>query len=80
MMTEDEARKIAKEAAKEALHDMLVALGVDPEDELENQKDFAFVRDWRLSSQAVKRQGLAAAVGVIVIGVLGLVWLAIKGG
>ncbi len=79
-MTEDEARSIAKVAAKEALSEMLITLGVDPEEPTEMQKDMAFVRSWRESSEAVKRQGLLTAIGILVAGVLGLIWLAIKGG
>lgn len=79
-ITEAEARKIAKEAAAEALHGMLIRLGIDPTDELENQKDFAFVRDVRTSAATVKRQGLMVAVGIIVAGILGLIWMAMRGG
>ena len=79
-MTHDEAHAIAKSAAKEALHEMFLALGVDTEDATEVQKDMAFIRSWRESSEAVKRQGMIAAIGVIVIGLLGLIWTALKGG
>lgn len=79
-MTHDEAHSIAKAAAKEALHEMFMALGVDTDDATEVQKDMAFIRNWRESSEAVKRQGMIAAIGVIVIGLLGLIWTALKGG
>jgi hypothetical protein len=79
-MTEDEARSIAKVAAKEALSEMLITLGVDPDEPTEMQKDMAFVRSLRESSEAVKRQGLLTAIGILVAGVLGLIWLAVKGG
>lgn len=79
-MTHDEAHSIAKAAAKEALHEMFMALGVDTNDATEVQKDMAFIRQWRESSEAVKRRAMIAAIGVIVIGLLGLIWTALKGG
>lgn len=79
-MTEDEAKSIAKAAATEAVHEAFQRLGVDIEDWTEVQRDMAFIRSWRESSEAVKRQGLLTAIGILVAGVLGLVWLALKGG
>ena len=74
-MTDAEVRAIAKAVA----HEMLEALGFDPDDKGASQKDMAFLRAWRESTNAVKRQGLVTAVGVIMIALLGLIWLAIKG-
>jgi hypothetical protein len=74
-VTENEVRAIAKVTVEETM----LYLGVDVEDPTEVQKDMAFLRNWRESTQAVKRQGLIAAVGVLVLGVLGLIWSALKG-
>lgn len=80
-MTEDEAKSIAKAAATEAVHEAFQRLGVDIDDWTEVQRDMAFIRSWRESSEAVKRQGLLTAIGIVVAGVLGLIWLALsKGG
>lgn len=79
-MTEDEAKSIAKAAATEAVHEAFQRLGVDIDDWTEVQRDMAFIRSWRESSEAVKRQGLLTAIGIVVAGVLGLVWLALRGG
>lgn len=73
--TDDEIRAIVKATVAETL----VKLGVDIEDPLEVQADFRHLRSWRQSSDTIKRQGLVTAVGVLVIGVLGLIWAAIKG-
>lgn len=73
-MTRDELKDLAKETA----HEVLRGLGVDVDEPLEFQKDMAHVRDWRKSSEAVKRSGLLAAVGVLVTGTLGALWLGIK--
>ena len=77
-LTPDEARTIARAAAKEAVHETLELLGMDVNDPREAQRDFAFVRSWRTSSEAVKRQGLLAAVTVLIAGILGLIWMAVK--
>lgn len=84
MVTDEEARALAKvaaqTAAREVLHELFVTLGVDIDDPTEVQKDFAFVRNWRVSADAIKRQGMLAAIGVVVVGLLGLIWTALKGG
>jgi len=73
-MTRDELKDLAKETA----HEVLRGLGVDVDEPLEFQKDMAHVREWRKSSAAVKSAGLLAAVGVLVTGTLGALWLGIK--
>ena len=37
------------------------------------------LRAWRGSVETVKRQSLLSAVGLMTAGILGLVWVAIKG-
>ena len=78
-MTEEEARAIAKAAAGEAVDEAFRRLGVDMADWKEIQRDFAFVRNWRLSGEAIKRQGIVVAVGIVVTGLLALVWTALRG-
>jgi hypothetical protein len=43
------------------------------------QKDMAHLRAWRESVATVKQQSLVTAVGILVAGALGLLWLAFKG-
>ena len=74
-MTEAEIRRIVAETVDQTL----TRLGVDTEDPLEFQRDLQHLREWRKSVATVKRQSLVTAVGVITIGILGLIWLAIKG-
>jgi hypothetical protein len=78
-LTAEEVKHIASQAVSETL----LALGVntkDPDDFIEMQKDFAHVRAWRQSVETVKTRGLTAAIVIIVTGVLGAVWMAIRGG
>lgn len=74
-MTEAEVKRIVAESVDQTL----TRLGVDVTDPLEFQKDMAHLRAWRESVATVKKQGLITAVGIVVAGIIGLVWLAIKG-
>ena len=78
-MTPDEVRVVARAAAKEAVHETLQLLGMDPDDPTEAQRDQNFLRSWRLSTDAVKRQSMTTIIIVVVSGILGLIWLAVKG-
>ena len=77
-MTEDEIRDIARTAAREAVHELMISLGADvsnPAAKIEMQKDFQSLREWRQSMQAVRRHGLLTAAGVVVVGVLGVLYM-----
>jgi len=74
-MTEAEIRRIVSETVDQTL----TRLGVDTADPLEFQKDMQHLRQWRESIATVKRQSLVTAIGIITAGVLGLIWLALKG-
>ena len=74
-MTEHEIQVIVAGAVSETL----LKLGIDAKNPTEMQADMRHLREWRQSVNTVKRQGLITAVGVITAGILGLIWLAIKG-
>ena len=82
-MNEHEIRAIvddvAKKAAKEAVKEIFLTLGIRTDDALEVQADMQHLREWRQAGQTIKKQGIVTAVGIITAGVLGLIWLAIKG-
>ncbi len=75
-MTDDEIKRVVAQTVAETL----LKLGIDAEDPLEFQADMQHLRQWRQSVATVKRQGLMTAVGILTAGVLGLIWVAIKGG
>lgn len=64
---------------REAVHETLIALGIDPDDHQATQRDMAFLRSWRESTETVKRQGIVTATGVIVVAFLGLLYWIVKG-
>ena len=74
-MTEAEIRKIVAETVAETL----TRMGIPADDPIEVQKDMAHLRAWRESVATVKRQGIITAVGILTAGLLGILWLAIKG-
>ena len=75
-MTDEEARKVAREAVRETLQ----LIGLDVSNPGDLQRDFQFIRSWRVSSEAVKRQSIMTAIGIITAGVCGLIYMAFKGG
>lgn len=74
-MTEAEIRKIVAETVAETL----TRMGIPADDPIEVQKDMQHLRAWRESVSTVKRQGLITAVGILTAGILGLIWMAVKG-
>ncbi|MBI2718150.1 MAG: hypothetical protein HYX36_05225 [Rhizobiales bacterium] len=77
-MTDDEIRDIARTVAREVVHEMMLTMGVDaskPAGLIEMQKDFQSLREWRRSMESVRRHSLLTAVGVIVVGVLAIIWM-----
>ena len=71
--------KAAKEAATEAVREVFLSLGIKLDDAIEVQADMRHLRSWRQSVEKVKTQSLMSAVIVITTGVLGLIWIAVKG-
>lgn len=92
-MTPEEVEAIARQAAQEALASFaaevqeaadkgvtaaLERVGIDPDDPTAVQRDLAFLRDWRTTTAGMRRKGIMTAVGVIVVGALGALWLGFK--
>lgn len=77
-MTDEQLKALIKEsasaAAEEAVKQMFMQLGIDHSNPIEMQADMRYLRDWRTSTATVRRQGLMVAIGIIVTGVLGLIW------
>ncbi len=73
-----EIHQIAQEAAKATVKEFFLALGVnaeDPDAVIAMQKDMAHLRTWREASETVKSMSLRTAVGVIVSGALGMLYV-----
>lgn len=77
-MTREEADAIADAAVKRTF----LTLGMDitdPEAIIKVQADFQHLRLWRESTEAVKRKALLTAVGVIITGAIGYLFLVFRG-
>lgn len=71
--------EVADEAARRAINDVFVALGMDHQDPIQMQKDMAWVRDTRVTMEKVGARATMTIVGVIVVGVCLAVWKAMGG-
>ncbi len=74
-LTEQEVKIIIKATVK----DTLTQLGVDNENPIEMQKDFQHLRDWRETTEAVKRKSLLTVISLLATGAVTAVVMAIKG-
>lgn len=74
ILTESQIRRIIKESVSETL----VSFGINPKDPVELQKDFSFLREWRMTTDTAKKRGLLTVIGIIVAGGLSLLWLGFK--
>lgn len=79
-MTESEIDKLCQRVAEKTVNDTLLKLGMSIGDPIEFQKDMAFLRSWRQSSDSVKRQGFITMTIVLTTGFLGLLYTFFKGG
>lgn len=78
--TEQDAltRVIAKEAAKEAVDELMTRLGVDNASPLDMQRDMQWLRDTRVGSEKIKEKGVLTLIGAAVLGGVAILWLGIK--
>lgn len=78
-MTEAQIHEIARQAAREAVKETFLTLGLDAAEPLEAQADMLFLRRTREGSETIKKQSVMTAVGLLTVAVLGLIWAALKG-
>lgn len=71
-------REIAEHAAKCAVRETMKALGIDMDKPDEVQRDFHHLRAWRDACDTARRTGIKTAVGILVTGILGALWLVLK--
>jgi len=74
LLTEAVVRRITKDVVKQTL----ISVGVDYTDPQDMQRDFLFMRDLRLTSEKIKTRGLFVLVGIVVTGIVAVMWLGIR--
>ena len=92
-MTESEIREIIKSVLHEnadlqreqfdqvmlkTISTILTAFGMDERDRVEIRADLAHLRQWRKSTESVKKAGWIAILGVLASGLGGVLWLGVK--
>lgn len=86
-MTEQEVRAIVretlrsvdiKELVRDTVEETLLSLGVEHKNPLEMQKDFQHLREWRESVESVKSKSVVTAVGIVIAGILGMLWVGFR--
>lgn len=73
-MDEADIKKIVQESVKETM----LLLGVKIDDPVEMQKDFAHLRKWRGAVETTTSTGIFTALGILVTGAMGALWLGIQ--
>jgi hypothetical protein len=75
-----EFEELAKRIAHEVTREMFVKFGADPDDPVELQKDFAFMRSFREMYGDTARHGIRAVIVGALMAVAAMVWSSIKTG
>lgn len=73
-MTRDELRDLIRDTVDETL----TAMGVQRDSPMEMQRDFQWLRETRLASEAIKRKGILAIVGIALAGLAAAAWVGLK--
>lgn len=67
-----------QEVVRTAVQETLITMGMDAKDRLGLQRDMAFLRELRDTSEKVKSRGLLVLVGILVTALATAVWLGLK--
>lgn len=67
-----------QEVVRTAVQETLITMGMDAKDRLGLQRDMAFLRELRDTSEKVKSRGLLVLVGILVTALCTAIWLGIK--
>lgn len=67
-----------KDLMKEAVTETLTGLGFDTNHPLAVQRDLQYLRDWRRTTESIRGKVILVAVGITIVGLLGMLWLGFK--
>lgn len=78
----NETITLTKEQLRELMHetviDTLTKIGLQADNPIETQKDFQHLRDFRTTTEAVKRKSILMLVGLLFSGIGAAIWLGVK--
>ncbi len=69
---------VAKEAAKEAVHEVLTSFGFNTSTPTEVQRDILYLRNMRQGGEEMKKWARRSAIAVFIPGCLYIFWEALK--
>ncbi|UQM93918.1 hypothetical protein vBSmQDWS359_01 [Stenotrophomonas phage vB_Sm_QDWS359] len=53
-------------------------LGLKVDDPIEVQKDFQHLREWRSTTDSIKRKGMLTIIGIVVSGLAAAAWMGVR--
>ena len=62
-----------KDIVAEAVKQTLIQLGIDADNPIEIQKDMQHLREWRETTEDLKRKGLLTLLSIFIVGTVGLI-------
>ena len=63
---------------EDSVTEMMTRLGLDHEDPIGIQKDFARLREWRLASERLKTKSMMTIMGIVLAGGVAALWVGFK--
>jgi hypothetical protein len=75
-----EYEELAKRIAHEVAREFFIKLGADPDEPVEMQKDFAFMRSFRQMYADTVRHGIRSVIVGALMGAAALIWSSVKTG
>lgn len=73
-MTEEDVKKLIKNT----VHTTFTQLGIQPDDPSAMQRDFLYLRDWRISTERMKVKTIVSVIAILISGLVGAFWLFLK--
>lgn len=75
MISREDMEQIVEAGVQRALRD----IGIMDSDPFEMRKDFAHLREWRLTMEQVRNKGMGAATMMVISGFIALLLIGFKG-
>jgi hypothetical protein len=70
--------QVAEEAARRAVRETLLTLGIEADNPVEFQKDTAHLRAWRRRVEKIEEKAMISIILLFVTAVLGAAWIGFK--
>jgi len=78
LLTQVEIKSLIEDVVEEAVPEALTRLGFRVDDPTEAQRVMAFIRDLYGAHQTVRKHGLIAALGIVILTAASLLWIGLS--